>query len=138
MCYLSLAKELKVYFTGDLARYLPNGMIQIDGRDDDQIKIRGVRANKNEIIAAIKNLTGVNDCYVLDDKISGETTITAYVDVENEKVVPSIRQELIHVLPMAMIPSQFIPVPHMPVTASGKVDRRKLRGYGWLYQAVKH
>lgn len=118
-----------VYFTGDLGRYLPNGMIQIDGRDDDQIKIRGIRANKNEIIAAIKNLTGVNDCYVLDDKISGETTITAYVDVENEKVVPSIRQELIHVLPMAMIPSQFIPVPHMPVTASGKVDRRKLREY---------
>ncbi|NQD65520.1 amino acid adenylation domain-containing protein [Bacillus haikouensis] len=115
------------YHTGDLGRYSPDGMIEIYGRNDDQIKVRGVRINKNEIMSAMMNLPGVNDCYILDGKMNGETTITAYVDLESGEILHSLRQKLFDILPMAMIPNHFISVPQLPVTSNGKVDRQKLK-----------
>ena len=115
------------YRTGDLGRYLPDGNIQILGRNDDQLKLRGVRINKNEIISAVNRIKNVKESYIISKAINEDTQLSAYVVFEDEPMSEKeIRMELLKELPMAMIPASFITVSHIPVTKNGKVDKEKL------------
>ncbi|WP_260398968.1 non-ribosomal peptide synthetase [Peribacillus simplex] len=117
----------KVYKTGDLGRYRPNGTIEICGRKDEQIKIRGVRIEKNEIISAILKQPYVKECAVISMERDGELQLAAFVVTEDGRLDSGLmRLKLRNDLPLAMIPSRFISVKEFPVTSNGKINREKL------------
>ncbi|SHM32598.1 amino acid adenylation domain-containing protein [Cyclobacterium lianum] len=131
-----------MYKTGDRAKLLPNGEIQILGRIDNQIKLRGHRIELEEIEQAIKMLAGVKDSVVLYRTTSrGDKGLVAYLllnadtgtSPENDKLfkrerVKSWKKDLSTNLPGYMLPFDFVIVDRFPHTASGKVDRLKLPG----------
>ena len=118
-----------VYYTGDRGRYLPDGSLEILGRLDNQVKIRGVRIEIGEIEAAIGQHPDVRQCIVIakEDATSGKRLI-AYI-VANLKTAltnTEIRNFVKHQLPEYMVPSVFMLIETMPLTPNGKVDRRAL------------
>ncbi len=112
---------------GDLGRHLPDGSIEILGRKDDQIKVRGIRVEPTGIEATLKTLEGIEDCTVLgEDRASGDKRLVAYV-VSRGKAPDQIRRELADIVPSYMVPSRIVPVECLPRQPNGKVDRRALR-----------
>jgi amino acid adenylation domain-containing protein len=119
----------KLYKTGDLARYLPDGNIEFLGRIDNQVKIRGFRIELGEIEAAIGQHPSVREVTVIDrEDRSGDKRLVAYL-VTHQSVLPTardLRAFLQSLLPDYLIPSAFVMVAALPLTANGKVDRRAL------------
>ncbi len=117
----------KMYRTGDLARWLPNGCIEFLGRIDHQVKIRGFRIELGEIEGRLLGCDGVKDAVVLakEDK-EGNKYLCAYVTTENEIDIQGLREQLVKVLPDYMIPAYFIWLDSMPLTPSGKLNRKLL------------
>ena len=117
-----------VYFTGDLGRYRPDGSLDILGRRDHQVKIRGVRIELDEIATIICEHSEVSASVVVFRKQLDPQELVAYV--VPKKVGVALREELRgHLashLPAAMIPTAFVFLESMPLTANGKVDRDAL------------
>lgn len=124
----SMYTDDRVYRTGDLGRYNPDGTIDILGRKDEQIKIRGIRIDKNEVTAAILRQPHVSECAVMDTTdVQGEKQLIAFiVSSENNWDSDRMRTSLRNDLTLAMIPSRFVSVKELPVTPNGKIDRKKL------------
>lgn len=117
----------RLYLTGDLGKWLPNGEIQYLGRMDDQVKIRGFRIELGEITAQLQNHPDVKDAVVIDLRDdAGEAYLCAYVVLERQITTEELRVALSVVLPDYMIPAHFIPLESIPRTAVGKVDKRSL------------
>lgn len=118
----------RLYRTGDLGLYRPDGSLEIMGRADDQIKIRGVRIHKNEIAAAILRQIDAKQCVIMDMMEAGHIQLHAYIVMEGKRKLHSeqLRKQLRHELPLAMIPNRFVQIDEVPVTKNGKVDRKKL------------
>ncbi len=118
-----------IYFTGDAGRYRPDGTLEILGRLDDQIKIRGVRVEPAEVTAILSQHPAVTSCVVVGHKNErGETGLVAYV-VTREPNPPTsgpLRSYLLERLPSAMVPSSFVFLKALPLTSNGKVDRKAL------------
>ncbi|MBR6851325.1 MAG: amino acid adenylation domain-containing protein, partial [Lachnospiraceae bacterium] len=119
--------EGRMYHTGDLARWMPDGNIEYLGRIDDQVKIRGFRIELGEIESRIRELEIVKDCAVIvRTDASGEKAVYAYI-VSDEKInISDIRDELAKSVPEYMIPSYLMQIEAIPVTRNGKLDRRAL------------
>ncbi|MGA7502735.1 MAG: non-ribosomal peptide synthetase [Candidatus Sulfotelmatobacter sp.] len=119
----------RLYRTGDLVRYLPNGEIAFMGRIDDQIKIRGYRIEPEEVIAALNDHPDVDlNVVIAQVEPAGDKRLVAYV-VAKENIALSartLRESLAERLPDYMIPSTFVQVEQLPVSASGKLDRATL------------
>jgi amino acid adenylation domain-containing protein len=115
----------RMYRSGDRARYLANGAIDYLGRADDQLKIRGVRIEPGEVEAAIM-ATGIREAVVMarPDQ-SGELGLIAYV-VSVDFDENDTRQKLADLIPDHLMPSAFVVVQALPLTANGKVDRKAL------------
>lgn len=127
--YNSFLNGERLYSTGDLARILPNGKIELLGRLDYQVKIKGYRIELLEIEKNILEMNYINDAVVIvkDDK-SGEKIIVAYIIRKSCEITPmSIRHYLLKKLPAYMIPVKFIFLDKFLYTNSNKVDRNKLR-----------
>lgn len=120
-------KNGKMYKTGDLARWLPNGNIEFLGRTDHQIKIRGYRVEIGEIEAQILKHKLIKEvAVVVKDNKADTKELCAYI-VHNEKLsVNEIRDYLTSILPNYMIPSYFISMEKIPLTPNGKVDVKAL------------
>lgn len=120
--------QLRIYKTGDLVRYLPDGNIEFLGRIDHQVKIRGFRIELAEIEAVLSQHPSVQDVVVLArEEEPGDKRLVAYV-VSGE-VTPTthdLRGFLKEKLPDYMIPSAFVGLDSLPLTSNGKVDRRAL------------
>lgn len=128
----------KLYRTGDFVRWLPDGTIDFLGRGDGQVKVRGFRVELGEIENAISELSEVKDSVVIvRSDLPGEKQLVAYVvprelsqmaeDVaEQEVLIHSVREHLRNVLPGHMVPTAFVILPELPLTANGKVDKRAL------------
>ncbi|KAF7585983.1 hypothetical protein BBP40_009746, partial [Aspergillus hancockii] len=134
----------RFYKTSDLVRYYPDGQLRFIGRKDTQIKVRGQRVELGEIEHAIlENLPGAAHITV-DSVILPPQTLVAFLKMnedfpvpENELFVPlmpeftaqlrALEKVLSETLPVYMVPSLFIPISHIPMTISGKVDRIALR-----------
>ena len=121
--------EARLYKTGDLARYRPDGNIEYLGRIDYQVKVRGFRLELGEIEAVLSQHQGVRDAVVVvrEDK-PGSQSLVAYV-VPSSKPAPTIaqlRRFLIEKLPNYMVPTAFVLLETLPLTPNGKVDRRAL------------
>lgn len=120
---------LRLYRTGDLARYLPDGNIELLGRDDNQVKIRGVRIELGEIEAALGEHPAVRQAVVIARKDCGdEKHLIAYVvSAESRRAtISELRNFLKNKLPEAMVPTDYVYLAELPMTASGKVNRRLL------------
>ncbi|MCY7855055.1 amino acid adenylation domain-containing protein, partial [Bacillus sonorensis] len=122
-----LAEGERIYRTGDLARWLPDGTIEFLGRIDHQVKVRGFRVELGEIESRIAQLDGmIEAAAIIRENSAGENEICAYYTSARERTASELRTELSKVLPEYMIPSHFIQLEAMPLTANGKVDKRKL------------
>ncbi|MEL6454603.1 MAG: amino acid adenylation domain-containing protein [Cyanobacteria bacterium J06623_5] len=121
--------EARLYKTGDLARYLPDGSLKFLGRRDAQVKIRGFRIELGEIESALGEHDIVQQCTVIDWEASpGEKCLAAYVVMADEAPLPvrELRQFLQERLPSYMVPSVWTPLSQLPLTKNGKLDRRAL------------
>ena len=119
----------RLYKTGDLGSYLPDGQIAFRGRIDEQIKIRGHRIEPAEIVAALNADSGVQaSCVVAGEGGSGEKRLVAYVvpALGSQVTEGGLRNLLRKQLPEYMIPSVFVRLAALPLTPNGKVDRDAL------------
>ncbi|WP_291286917.1 non-ribosomal peptide synthetase [Flavobacterium sp.] len=119
----------KMYRTGDLGLWSPDGNIEYLGRKDFQVKIRGFRIELEEIEAALNQHPQIATAVVLDhtNENSGDKYLTGYLVATTELVKEELNLWLGNKLPPYMIPSNFVVVEEIPLTNSGKVDRNKLR-----------
>ncbi|GIE30579.1 hypothetical protein Ait01nite_036240 [Actinoplanes italicus] len=118
----------RMYRTGDLVRYGPDGLLEFVGRIDDQVKIRGFRVEAGEVEAVLAGHDGVADVAVVPQETSsGEKTLVAYLVPGPSGATPAELDALARrSLPDYMVPSAFVPVPRLPLTANGKLDRDAL------------
>jgi len=125
----SLASGERLYKTGDLVRYLPNGEIDYLGRIDNQVKIRGFRIELGEIETHLLRQPTVEDCTVIvrEDE-PGQKRLVAYVVAMSGAVISQaeLRQALGEKLPDYMVPVAFVALAALPMTPNEKVDRKAL------------
>ncbi|HEX8127476.1 MAG TPA: amino acid adenylation domain-containing protein [Pyrinomonadaceae bacterium] len=119
----------RLYRTGDRVRFRREGHLEFLGRADDQVKIRGFRIEPGEIEVALKACPSVREAVVIagDDVVEGKRLIGYVVpDRQTHPTTNELRDFLKERLPEHMIPAVFVLLEQMPVTASGKPDRRAL------------
>ncbi|NOU17175.1 MAG: amino acid adenylation domain-containing protein [Bacteroidales bacterium] len=119
-------ERLRMYRTGDLARWLPDGNIEFLGRMDNQVKIRGYRIELGEIENAILKSNKIKECVVIVREDNGEKYLCAYVVCKADFDQQTLRDHLSKLLPDYMIPSYFVVMDELPLTANGKVNRKAL------------
>jgi acyl carrier protein len=119
-----------IYLTGDLGRYRPDGMVDIMGRLDDQVKIHGVRVEPAEIATVLSQHPAVADCVIKAYLSATETPyLTAFVTTKNADTVcsiPELRAFLSRQLPAAFVPGRFIFLSAIPFLPNGKIDYKAL------------
>ena len=117
----------RIYRSGDLARWLPDGNIEYLGRIDQQVKIRGFRIELGEIESKIKDISGIKDCVVIaKEDSSGDKAMYAYYTAEKEISPADIKTRLQDSLPEYMIPSYMMQLSELPMTRGGKLDKKNL------------
>ncbi len=119
----------RLYKTGDLARYLPDGNLEYLGRIDNQVKIRGFRIELGEIEAVLGQHTKVRENAVVLQETSGaDKRLVAYIGPHQRQVIENkeLRHFLTERLPDYMVPSAFVTLKALPLTPNGKIDRRAL------------
>ncbi|KAJ6279029.1 hypothetical protein J3E71DRAFT_242872 [Bipolaris maydis] len=145
-------RSKRLYKTGDLARYKKGGSVELMGRKDNQVKLRGQRIELGEIehqvrqancgvkqaVAELIRPRGCEDdllaCFIvlddLDNEINENDDENTKYTTKTQKVVQQVQEKLDRFLPQYMVPSAFIRVPQLPLTWSGKIDRKKIREIG--------
>jgi amino acid adenylation domain-containing protein len=117
----------RLYKTGDMVRYLPDGNIEFQGRIDFQVKIRGFRVELGEIEAVLEKHPGVAQAVVTAREVNGEKRLAGYiVPVPDNVTSAELRKHVKDSLPEYMVPTDFIFLKSFPLTPNGKVDRRAL------------
>ncbi len=119
----------RLYKTGDLARYLPDGTIEYLGRLDHQIKIRGFRVELGEIEAVLESYAAVREAAVVArEDVPGDKRLVAYVTLQTGETasISELQQHLEKQVPAFMVPSAFVLLEKMPISSNGKLDRRAL------------
>ncbi len=118
----------RMYASGDLCRYLPDGNIEFLGRIDQQVKIRGFRIEPGEIEAALLDHPAINEAVVLAKGPAGNKQLAAYlVTAKEEEInIGDIRAFLKNRLPEYMIPAYFMFLDKMPLTGADKLDKKQL------------
>ncbi|MEH2041494.1 non-ribosomal peptide synthetase [Nostoc sp.] len=127
--------KARLYKTGDLARYLPDGNIEFLGRIDNQVKIRGFRIELSEIEAVLNQHPAVRETVVIvGEDVPDDKYLVVYVVLNPEQIAMQevqgfaslLRQFLKEKLPEYMVPSAYVILESLPLTHNGKVDRRAL------------
>ncbi|MET8846903.1 amino acid adenylation domain-containing protein [Amycolatopsis sp. NPDC004625] len=116
----------RLYRTGDVVRYRPDGFLRFLGRRDQQVKLRGVRIELGEVQAALAAQPEVASALVLLRRIGGQPVLVGYVVPAGSGVPADLRARLRTFLPAAMVPSAVVVLDRWPVTVNGKLDRRAL------------
>ncbi|MBT2575227.1 amino acid adenylation domain-containing protein [Bacillus sp. ISL-51] len=126
----------KLYKTGDLARWLPDGNIEYAGRIDSQVKIRGFRIELGAIETKLSEHPDILDQAVVVQQQNGHKKLTAYYTARTDHAADAkaLRQHLLSSLPDYMVPAHFIRLDAMPLSPSGKVNRKDLE----QRQAIVH
>ncbi|MEG4318851.1 MULTISPECIES: amino acid adenylation domain-containing protein [unclassified Microcoleus] len=119
----------RIYKTGDLARYLPDGNIECLGRLDFQVKIRGFRIELGEIESVLVKHPNVQQAVVIvREDVPGDKRLVAYIVALNNQnpTIQELRSLLKEYVPEYMVPSMFVFLEALPLTPNGKVDRKAL------------
>lgn len=120
--------EKKMYRSGDLARFLPDGVVDFFGRKDYQVKIRGFRIELTEIESVLNQHDKVKDCAVIaTDRNEFDKMLVAFVQKKTEVEVEELRQYMKEHVPVHCVPSVFVLLDELPFTANGKIDRKVLK-----------
>ena len=123
----SLAAGERIYRTGDNARWRSDGNIEYLGREDGQVKIRGLRIELGEIENTIRNFPRVSDCVAIVKQCSENIVlIVAYVVGKEGLELSELESYLRRQLPGYMVPNRFEKIDRIPLTPSGKADRKAL------------
>lgn len=123
------ASATRIYRTGDLGRYLPDGQVEFFGRADQQVKVRGFRVELDEVSLALSSCRGVRQGVVtLRPDPSGAGRLVGYfvASTDPAPLPEELRATLASCLPDYMVPSVLVPLESLPLTPNGKVDRRAL------------
>ncbi|WP_405506191.1 amino acid adenylation domain-containing protein [Streptomyces cyaneofuscatus] len=117
----------RLYRTGDLARLLPDGQLEFLDRLDQQVKIRGVRVEPGEVEAALRRHPAVGDAVVVTREVEpGHRQLVGHVTTDDPHVPLRLREFLSAELPSHSVPSAFVQLRELPLTAHRKVDRAAL------------
>lgn len=119
----------RLFKTGDLARFLPDGQIAFVGRSDEQVKIRGLRIEPNEVTATLDAHPGMQQSVVVAREVApGDTRLIGYIVPvpESHLTLSELRDFLRARLPDYMVPATFVSLEKLPLTPNGKVDRLSL------------
>jgi amino acid adenylation domain-containing protein len=116
----------RLYRSGDMVRWRPDGVLDFAGRIDRQVKIRGYRIEPGEIEAAVTTHPDVSEAAVLVRGEGNQRYLVAYLAVERGLQPEDLRRWLAGRLPDPMIPTDFVVLPELPLTPNGKVNRRAL------------
>ncbi|RMN84171.1 Amino acid adenylation [Pseudomonas syringae pv. papulans] len=124
----------RLYRTGDRARLRADGAVEYIGRVDHQVKVRGFRIELGEVESRLQQCTGVREAVVLAVELAGGTQLVAYAvpdvaattEVKQSALRQSIRIQLQACLPDYMVPTHMLLLPELPLTRSGKLDRKAL------------
>jgi amino acid adenylation domain-containing protein len=118
----------RIYRSGDLGCFNPDGSIQFLGRVDQQVKIRGYRIECGEIESALNSLPSIQTSAVVVRDDAGHKSLTAYLVPQAGSPLShdQLRQDLRSLLPEYMVPEQFVRLDHLPLSDNGKIDRRNL------------
>ncbi|MGK7932257.1 MAG: HAD-IIIC family phosphatase, partial [Microcystaceae cyanobacterium] len=119
-------KQTKLYKTGDLCRYLPDGNIEYIGRIDHQVKIRGFRIELGEIESLLSSHPDIRENVVIAKEDQGNQRLVAYIVSDTPEITKKLREYLKTQLPEYMIPSAFVLLENLPLTPNGKIDRKAL------------
>ncbi len=120
-------KNARLYRTGDIGRWLPDGNIEFIGRKDDQVKIRGYRIELGEIESALQSYAGVESVVVIARSNSvGEKELVAYLSGDEILNTTDIVDHLSRLLPSYMLPSYYVQLASLPLTINGKIDKKAL------------
>ncbi|KAF9928118.1 hypothetical protein BGZ65_006405, partial [Modicella reniformis] len=120
-------QDARMYKTGDLARYLPDGNVVFLGRNDHQVKIRGFRIELGEIEARLCDHNMVDKAAVIAIGEGNDKRLVAYVVAEpDDELVHSLRTHLSSSLPDYMVPSAIVRLDTLPLNSNGKLDRKAL------------
>lgn len=119
----------RLYRTGDVGQYLPDGNIEIIGRLDFQVKIHGFRIELGEIEANLRNHPAIKDAIVMPfGKRDGDKKLLAYVILNPDTSVTTseLKEYLMELLPYYMVPGMFFFMEAFPLTSNGKINRKEL------------
>ncbi len=134
-CKFSADPTTIMFKTGDLAKFRPDGSIEFFGRKDNQAKIRGLRIEMGEIEFHLRKLTGIKDAVVTvrTDIVKDNKTIVAYLVGEDEigstptnAEIRAWRAALEQQLPIYFVPNIFVKLSELPITGTGKINRKAL------------
>ncbi|MFQ5853080.1 MAG: SDR family NAD(P)-dependent oxidoreductase, partial [Candidatus Binatia bacterium] len=118
---------MRLYKTGDLARYRPDGNIEFLGRINPQAKIRGLRAEMAKVQAALLDHPSVDDCAVVARETEAlDLQLVAYVVSAGPFVAEQLQSHLQAVLPFYLLPDVYVQLSNLPLTATGQVDEKTL------------
>ncbi len=122
--------DARMYRTGDLCRRLPDGNLEFLGRADQQVKIRGYRVEPGEVEAELQRHPDVARAAVVVGTRAGQPVLTAYYMLHPGTRTTSVQilDHLRRQLPAYMLPQSVVPIPNLPLTPSGTIDRAALLG----------
>ncbi|KIL51086.1 non-ribosomal peptide synthetase [Jeotgalibacillus campisalis] len=119
--------KTKVYKTGDIGRYLRDGNVELIGRLDDQVKVRGIRIEISEVNSILISHPNIKESCVIEQHRDGVNHLIGYYTTRGEELTSiDLRKYMKKTLPEYMIPSHLIEVNHIPMSPNGKVDKKSL------------
>lgn len=119
-------KGLRVYKSGDYARWTSGGDVEVLGRTDNQIKLRGLRIELGEVEAALSAVDGIRNVVVKIVRIKGEEHLGAYFTADRKIDISGLKAELGKTLTKYMVPTAYLQMDKMPLTPNGKTDVKSL------------